>query len=195
MGHITISRKETHKKSKFEIYSLFILKEFFWNRFFWGFLVSAFINLAAYSYITNNYKTYMGTEENIRKVLTNTITISHGIEENIEKVKFNYEISEVVLDKDNKIGYVDMVFLPLDSTLDASDFVISTGSGKEMELDNVRLYGEGTRGVYIYNRKTNELVNNMMSLGYSLREEKEIKEILKIESTSKLAKWFLDTFK
>ncbi|MEX3618204.1 hypothetical protein [Paenibacillus glucanolyticus] len=64
-----------------------------------------------------------------------------------------------------------------------------------MELDNVRLYGEGTYGVSIYNKKTNELVNNMITLGYSLREEKEIKEILKTESTSKPAKWFLNTFK
>lgn len=78
------------------------------------------LSLAAYSYITNNYSTYMDTEENIKKVLTNTVTISHGIERNIEKVKFDYEVSEVVLDKDNKIGYVEMVFLPLDPILEAS---------------------------------------------------------------------------
>ncbi|KZS46449.1 hypothetical protein AWU65_11245 [Paenibacillus glucanolyticus] len=195
MEPITVSRKEIHKKSKYQEFLIFMLKEILWNRFLWGILVSVFINLAAYSYITNNYSTYMDTEENIKKVLTNTVTISHGIERNIEKVKFDYEVSEVVLDKDNKIGYVEMVFLPLDPILEASEFVISTGGGKEMELDNVRLYGEGTYGVSIYNKKTNELVNNMITLGYSLREEKEIKEILKTESTSKPAKWFLNTFK
>lgn len=130
-----------------------------------------------------------------KKVLTNTVTITHGMEINIEKVKFDYEISEVVLDKDDTLSFVEMNFRPVDPALDASDFVISLGSGKDRELDGVKLYGDGTHGIYIYNRNTNELVNNMISLRYSLREEKEIKEILKTESTSKLAKWFLDTFK
>ncbi|WP_063566486.1 hypothetical protein [Paenibacillus sp. O199] len=194
MEPITLSRKEVHKKNKYRGSLLFIFKELLWSKV-GGILVSIFINLVAYSYITNNYRTYMDAEENIKKVLTNTVTITHGMERNIEKVKFDYEISEVVLNKDDTISFVEMDFRPVDLALDASDFVISVGSGKDRELDGVKLYGDGTHGIYIYNRNTNELVNNMISLRYSLREEKEIKEILKTESTSKLAKWFLDTFK
>ncbi|MEC0110139.1 hypothetical protein P4H27_24540 [Paenibacillus taichungensis] len=194
MEPITLSRKEVHKKNKYRGLLLFIFKELLWSKV-GGILVSIFINLVAYSYITNNYRTYMDAEENIKKVLTNTVTITHGMERNIEKVKFDYEISEVVLNKDDTISFVEMDFRPVDLALDASDFVISVGSGKDRELDGVKLYGDGTHGIYIYNRNTNELVNNMISLRYSLREEKEIKEILKTESTSKLAKWFLDTFK
>ncbi|MDR9749288.1 hypothetical protein [Paenibacillus taichungensis] len=195
MDVIDISRKETHKKSRYIDWLFCILKELVWNRIIWGLLVSAFINLAAYSYITNNYKTYMETEENIRNILTSTVTIVQGIEANIEKVKFNYIISDYDYDKDKGINYVELVFQPQDTTYNASDFLIDAGSGRGMELNNVRIYGEGTQGIYIYNRNTNELINNMFSLGFSIREEKEIKEILITESTSPYAKWFLDTFK
>lgn len=51
IGGVIVSRKQKYKKSKREFLTR-LIAVFFWNRILWGILISAFINLAAYSPIT-----------------------------------------------------------------------------------------------------------------------------------------------
>ncbi|WP_339221935.1 hypothetical protein [Paenibacillus sp. FSL W7-1332] len=196
MTTTNISRKETHKRGKHS----FIIEKclgFIWNKIIWGIVLSVFINLAAYSFITNNHKTYMTTEENIKKRLTNTITAAIGLD-SVKKIEFYYKIKGYEYNERFGITSANYAFFPVDPALRIEDFKAVINKDQESDLDKIKISndrGPYGYGIEIYDRNTNELVNNLYSLEITERDEVEIREIIKTESTSKLAKWFLDTFK
>ncbi|AIQ61966.1 hypothetical protein PSTEL_01320 [Paenibacillus stellifer] len=194
MGGIIVSRKQTHKKSKRE-FLMKLIFGFIWNRILWGVIISAFINLAMYSYITNSYMTYIVTEERLQNIIVRTIITIYGID-SVENVKFFIDTEDVM--KENEGLILAFSIIPEGSDIKSGDYKVEI-MNEEMDLSNVRLnisnYLNNTVGINIYNRETNKLVNNMYSVRFTERQDKQIREVLNTESRSKTAKWFLETFK
>ncbi|RKP47867.1 hypothetical protein D7Z26_21875 [Cohnella endophytica] len=200
---IAKSRKETHKRNKIFITSYqesgkplknrirYVLHNIFWTVLVSGF-IGAFINLAAFSYITNNYKSILEKEVEVNRFLGNMITTTTGID-SVAKQKFHVN-SKLTEDNGSLILYLSMI--PVDNNVRVEDYKVII-MNKDMNLNDIQLElktGDKVQ-LNIYDKKTGDIVNNLYSVEFSETEKTQITNILKSVPTSRLAKWFLNKFK